>query len=114
MTRATVPGLAKCAANIVNSDIFLAPDIAKCYIFVMTAILWTGSARRALRALPAKVQSRIGAKPTRYAETGAGDVRVILPGPGRRLRVGDYRIIFVEAEEHIEVRAVGHRRGIYR
>ena len=50
----------------------------------------------------------------RYAETGTGDVRVLLPGPGRRLRVGDYRVIFVETNEVIEIRAVGHRRGIYR
>jgi len=80
----------------------------------MKAILWTGSARRAFRALPAKVQSRIGAKPARYADTGAGDVRILSPGPGRRLRVGDYRIVFVETDECIEVRAVGHRRDIYR
>jgi len=80
----------------------------------MKAILWTGFARRAFRAFPAKVRSRIEAKLMRYAETGTGDVRVLLPGPGRRLRVGDYRVIFVETNEVIEIRAVGHRRDIYR
>jgi mRNA interferase RelE/StbE len=81
---------------------------------MMKAILWIGSARRAFRVLPAKVRSRIEIKLARYADTGAGDVRILSPGPGRRLRVRDYRIIFVETDERIEVRAVGHRRDIYR
>jgi mRNA interferase RelE/StbE len=80
----------------------------------MKAIVWTESARRAFRSLPADVRRRIEAKLVRYARTGAGDVRALLPGPARRLRVGDYRIIFDESDHSIEVLAVGHRRDIYR
>jgi mRNA interferase RelE/StbE len=33
---------------------------------------------------------------------------------GARLRSGDYRVIFRETDDTIEVVAVGHRRDIYR
>lgn len=49
----------------------------------------------------------------RYAATGAGDVKALAGRSGMRLRVGDYRIVFVETSESISVRAVGHRRDIY-
>ncbi|WP_342186144.1 hypothetical protein [Pseudoxanthobacter soli] len=34
--------------------------------------------------------------------------------PGARLRVRDYRVIFVETADTIEVREFGDRREIYR
>ena len=50
----------------------------------------------------------------RFAQTGAGNVRRLIGRPGARLRVGDWRAIFVETTSTVEVRAVGHRREIYR
>lgn len=80
----------------------------------MKTIVYTLSARRALRKLPADVQEQIVKKIGRYAEAGAGDVKTLTGRPGARLRVGEYRVIFVESVTAIEIRAVGHRRDIYR
>jgi mRNA interferase RelE/StbE len=80
----------------------------------MKLITYTGAARRSLRKLPAEVRARIVDKLRIYAESGARDVTALAGRPGARLRVGDYRVIFVETETVIEVVAVGHRRDIYR
>ena len=80
----------------------------------MKAIAYTLAARRALRKLPASVRGQIEAKLGHYAETGGGDVKALIAAPGARLRIGDWRVIFIETETTIEVRAVGHRRDIYR
>ena len=55
----------------------------------------------------------IMAKIDRYAATGAGDVRALTGRPGKRLRHGDYRVIFEESETEIRVLAVGPRGAIY-
>lgn len=80
----------------------------------MKTIAWTLSARRALHKIPADVRERIERKLGEYRETGRGDATRLAGQPGARLRVGDYRAIFVETDDSIEVRAVGHRRDIYR
>ena len=80
----------------------------------MRSVLYTLAARRSLRALPAEVRERIEAKLDRYAATAAGDVQKLQGAEGARLRSGDYRVIFTETSDVIEVRAVGHRRDIYR
>ncbi|MGX7703723.1 type II toxin-antitoxin system RelE family toxin [Methylobacterium sp. Gmos1] len=33
--------------------------------------------------------------------------------PGARLRVGDYRVVFTETDDAIQIYAIGHRRDIY-
>jgi mRNA interferase RelE/StbE len=53
------------------------------------------------------------AKIARYAETGAGDVKTLSGRPGKRLRSGDYRVIFEETETQIRVLAIGPRGDIY-
>jgi len=68
------------------------------------AVDWSPQARADLRAID------------RYLGTGAGDVKKLQP-PRRefRLRVGDYRVLFVSREElAIEVVRVRHRREAYR
>jgi mRNA interferase RelE/StbE len=80
----------------------------------MKPITYTGTATAQLRKLPAAVRERLIAKLHRYAEDGSGDVTAMKGEAGARLRVGDYRIIFVETKESISVRAVGNRREIYR
>jgi mRNA interferase RelE/StbE len=78
------------------------------------AITWTGDARRQLRKLPAAIRADIEAKIERFAETGAGNVKRLTGRPGARLRIGDWRVIFVETATTVEVRAVGNRRDIYK
>ncbi|WP_374572562.1 type II toxin-antitoxin system RelE/ParE family toxin [Phenylobacterium sp.] len=80
----------------------------------MKEIAFTAPARRQFRALPQDIQAQIRAKLARYAETGAGDVTALQGVAGFRLRHRDYRAIFVETETALEIRAVGHRRDIYR
>lgn len=79
----------------------------------MRTVSYTIGATRQLRKLPTDVRERVIDKLHRYAETGAGDVKALTGQPGARLRIGDYRVIFVETTEAISVRAVGHRREIY-
>ena len=84
------------------------------YILAVKTIAYTLTARRALRKLPISTRQQIEAKLAHYSETGGGDVKALIGTPGARLRVGDWRVIFVETVTTIEVRAVGHRREIYR
>jgi mRNA interferase RelE/StbE len=79
----------------------------------MKEVSYTVFATRQLRRLPNDIRERVIEKLHRYAETGAGDVKTLTGQPGARLRVGDYRAIFVETADTISVRAVGHRREIY-
>lgn len=79
----------------------------------MKAVVYTGAAIKQLRKLPGDVRDRLIAKLKRYAETGAGDVTALKGQPGARLRVGDYRLIFVETADQISVRAAGDRKEIY-
>jgi mRNA interferase RelE/StbE len=79
----------------------------------MRTVSYTTSATRQLRKLPAEIRERIIDKIRRYAESGAGDVKALSGQPGARLRIGDYRVIFVEVVDVISVRAVGHRSDIY-
>jgi mRNA interferase RelE/StbE len=76
-------------------------------------VRFTASAAKGLAKMPSSVRQQIGAKLRRYAETGAGDVKSLVGRPGRRLRSGDHRIIFLETADEIEVLAVGDRRDIY-
>lgn len=84
------------------------------HIHLMKSIAYTVSARRQLRKLDAQVRAQVEVKLARYAETGAGDVSAMQGVPGARLRVGDFRVVFVETEAQIDVLAVGHRREVYR
>lgn len=80
----------------------------------MKTIAYTSAARRALRKLPVDIRAQVEARLARFAETGEGDVKKLVGETGARLRVGDYRVIFVETADMLEVRALGHRREIYR
>jgi mRNA interferase RelE/StbE len=79
----------------------------------MKTITYTASATRQLRKLPTTARARLIAKLHTYAAAGTGDVKSLKGMAGARLRVGDYRIIFVETAAEIDVRAVGHRREVY-
>jgi mRNA interferase RelE/StbE len=55
----------------------------------------------------------IMAKVKRYAETGAGDVKILTGRTGKRLRCGDFRVIFEENATEIRVLTIGPRGGVY-
>ena len=79
----------------------------------MKTVSYTTAARKSLRSLPDDLQEQIRAKLAKYAQTGGGNVTRLVGRPGARLRVGDYRAIFVEGVDGLTVVAVGHRRDIY-
>lgn len=79
----------------------------------MKSLAFTPAAARSLRKLPRQAALDLRSKLDRYAATGAGDVRALTGRPGRRLRAGDYRALFIETSDTIEVFAPGHRRDIY-
>lgn len=80
----------------------------------MKEIVFTAPAARQFAKLPVRVQKTIAGKLRRYAETGAGDVKTLVGTAASRLRVGDYRVVFVESKATIDVQAVANRRDIYR
>lgn len=80
--------------------------------FAMKAIRYTAAAIKALRKHRADAD-RIRAKISRYAQTGAGDVKTLVGSDYIRLRVGDYRAILAEGETEILVVRIGHRGDVY-
>jgi mRNA interferase RelE/StbE len=78
----------------------------------MKSIRFTADANRDLRKHNA-VARRLVAKLQEYAETGAGDVKDLVGMPGKRLRAGDFRIIFDESESEILVLKIGPRKNVY-
>jgi mRNA interferase RelE/StbE len=79
----------------------------------MKAVSFTAAASRQWIKLTASVRRRILPKLETYASTGAGDVKRLKGTAGCRLRVGDYRVIFIEDAGSVTVVAVGHRRDVY-
>lgn len=79
----------------------------------MKEVAFTALATRQWLRLSADVRKRLDAKLTAFARTGQGDVKYLRGREGARLRVGDWRIIFVVQGTSITVVAVGHRREIY-
>lgn len=79
----------------------------------MKPIVFTSAATRQWVKLPADVRKRIDAKLTNYATSGLGDVKRLKGRGGCRLRVGDWRVVFIEDSTSIIIVAVGNRRDIY-
>ena len=59
------------------------------------------------------VAPRLRAKMDRYARTGAGDVRTLVGTVEKRLRDGDFRIVFEETATEIFVTRLGPRGSVY-
>lgn len=79
----------------------------------MRPVSFTSAAARQWIKLPSAVRQRISSKVEAFAIGGVGDVKRLKGRDGCRLRVGDYRVIFIENADSIVVVAVGHRREIY-
>jgi mRNA interferase RelE/StbE len=72
-------------------------------------------AAREFKRLPAQVARRIVARIEAMRDDLAGDVKRLTNfTPEYRLRVGDYRVLFVIAGDKIVVYTVCHRREAYR
>jgi mRNA interferase RelE/StbE len=77
--------------------------------------IWPESARAELRAIERETAIRILRALDRYGDSGEGDVRA-LTGQWQgyfRIRVGDYRVIFMVAPEEITIVRVRHRSDVY-
>ncbi|WP_263374843.1 type II toxin-antitoxin system RelE family toxin [Granulicella aggregans] len=80
----------------------------------MKRIVWTEPARADVRRIDREMAMRILTALDRFVRTGEGDVKALQGRDELRLRVGDYRLFFVNIEEDIELRRVLHRREAYR
>ena len=78
----------------------------------MKTVTYTLSAASDLRRLRS-VATRIMNKIDRYAATGAGDVKRLVGSTSKRLRDGDFRIVFEETGTEILVTRVGPRGDVY-
>jgi mRNA interferase RelE/StbE len=79
----------------------------------MKEIAFTATATRQWVKLSADIRKRIDTKLTIYATNGSGDVKRLRGRGGCRLRVGDWRVVFIEEKTAIVIIAVGHRKEIY-
>jgi mRNA interferase RelE/StbE len=79
----------------------------------MKTIVFTVVATRQWVKLSADIRKRIDDKLTIYATNRSGDVKRLKGRGGCRLRVGDWRVIFIEESASITIVAVGNRREIY-
>ena len=66
-----------------------------------------------LPTISTKPPGGMDAKLTIYATNGSGDVKRLKGAAGCRLRIGDWRVIFIEDARSITVIAVGNRKEIY-
>ena len=80
----------------------------------MKMIAFTSAATRQWVKLSADIRQRIDAKLTAYATNGSGNVKRLKGRGGCRLRIGDWRVVFIEESASIIVVAVGNRREIYK
>jgi mRNA interferase RelE/StbE len=81
---------------------------------IAKTVTYTPAALRQFEKLPAHARKAVSGKLSRFAETGAGDVKALVGVAAKRLRVGDFRVIFTETPTGIEVITVAHRRDVYR
>jgi mRNA interferase RelE/StbE len=78
-------------------------------------IVWTDLAKGDVRNLSKPVAMQIFSAFLRFAESGVGDVKALQGREELRLRIGDYRLLFVCPDtDTIEVRRVRHRSEAYR
>lgn len=84
----------------------------------MYTVTYTKEAAKSLRKLPRDAARRITRKMQQYPadpESLANNVKKLTDYPGYRLRVGDWRVVFLvnEGELVITVVAIGSRGGVY-
>ena len=78
------------------------------------SIIWDERAYRELEKLESIIAKRIAKKVDELSENPySKDIIKLKGGEGFRLRVGDYRVIFLIEESKIIILKVGHRKHIY-
>lgn len=75
----------------------------------MKTIVFTHKAAKELDALPADARHSITEALSAYALDGRGDVKALAGREGRRLRIGDYRVIFDDDGATILAIYIGRR-----
>jgi mRNA interferase RelE/StbE len=79
---------------------------------IMRSVRYSSDALNALRKHRNEAKMII-AKIDRYASTHAGDVKKLVGSSAKRLRVGDFRVVFEEDDKEVRVSAIGPRGSIY-
>ena len=82
----------------------------------MKKIAYSNEARKALMRMAADDARRIRSKIEQYAEDSASlanNVKKLRGRDGLRLRIGDWRVIFNESSDAIDVLAIGPRGSAY-
>jgi len=79
-------------------------------------VIWSPEARSDVRAIDRETALRVLRAINAFLESGEGDVRKLRPPREEfRLRVGDYRVLFLPKEQRtIEILRVLHRKDAYR
>ena len=79
-------------------------------------VIWSPEARADLRAIDRETALRVLRAIDAFLENGVGDVKKLRPPRQEfRLRVGDYRVLFLLKEQlTIEILRVLHRKDAYR
>jgi mRNA interferase RelE/StbE len=77
-------------------------------------LVFSGSAAKSFGKLTPEMQERIYEALFSYGAQRRGDVKRMKGDPALRIRVGDYRIIFDEHPNSLDILALGDRRDIYR
>ncbi len=80
----------------------------------MKRIVWTEPAKDDVRRIDRDTAMRILTALDRFVRTGEGDVKALQGRDELRLRLGDYRLFFVNIADALEIRRVLHRREAYR
>ena len=78
----------------------------------MKKVIYTPDVFKDLQKLRSQA-ARIMAKIAAFAERGEGKVTELVGQKSMRLRVGDFRVIFVEAEDEITIVKIGPRGSVY-
>lgn len=87
-------------------------SIVKCDVSIVKIVSYSADALSDLfrhRNRAAQIMAKI----ERYSKTGAGDVKSLTGSSAKRLRVGDFRVIFEETDGEIAVSRIGPRGGVY-
>lgn len=82
----------------------------------MKKVIYSKAANKALRRMPVNEVRRITVKLDQYAQdpaSQAGNVKKLQGRPGYRLRVGDWRVIFDEDDNVIDIEKIASRGSVY-
>ena len=83
----------------------------------MKRVAYSNFAVKTLRRMPANESARVEMKIEEYATnpaSQANNVKKLTGRPGFRLRVGNWRVLFKETDDIIDVVTIGPRGSVYR